>query len=106
MRAKAICSFCVALLCYAITSCCTAKPITDGLIIEHSRQLATLEAGIRSYGETVDAITREIATVRDRAAASGATIDETIRLFDEYQRAVDRLISDYNTLRATVNTTQ
>lgn len=106
MRVKTICVVYIIVVCFVLTSCCTAKPITDGLVIEHSRQLAALEAGIRSYGETVGAVAGEIAAVRDRAAASGATIDATIELFEEYQRAVDRLISDYNTLRAAVDTAQ
>lgn len=106
MRVKTICVVYIIVVCFVLTSCCTAKPITDGLVIEHSRQLAALEAGIRSYGEAVGAVAGEIAAVRDRAAASGATIDATIELFEEYQRAVDRLISDYNTLRAAVDTAQ
>ena len=106
MRVKTICIMYAIVVCLVLTSCCTAKPITDGLVIEHSRQLAVLEAGIRSYGETVSAVAGEIAAVRDRAAASGATIDATIKLFDEYQRAVDRLISDYNALRTTVDAAQ
>lgn len=106
MRVKTICVMYAIVVCFVFTSCCTAKPITDGLVIEHSRQLAELEAGIRSYGETVSDVAGEIAAVRDRAAAAGATIDATIELFDEYQRAVDRLISDYNTLRATVDAAQ
>ena len=103
MRVKTICVIYAIVVCLVLTSCCTAKPITDGLVIEHSRQLAVLEAGIRSYGETVSAVAGEIAAVRDRAAA---TIDATIKLFDEYQRAVDRLISDYNALRTAVDAAQ
>lgn len=106
MRVKTIYVMYAIVVCYVLTSCCTAKPVADGLVIEHSRQLAVLEAGIRSYGETVRIVSGEIAAIRDRAAASGATIDATIALFDEYQRAVDRLISDYDSLRAAVDTTR
>lgn len=93
----------VTIICAAMLwGCSTTRPGTNEAIIEHSRELAVLEERVRDYGATVDSVAHDIATVRDRASAAGKTIEATIILFDEYQRAVERLLRDYNRLRAQV----
>ena len=106
MRVKTICVVYAIVVCFVLTSCCTAKPITDGLVIEYSRQLAVLENGIEEYGESVAEVRTSIATVcgeigavREGASNISLTIEDTIILFDEYQRAVERLLQDYDRLR-------
>ena len=101
MRVKTICVIYAIVVCFVLTSCCTAKPITDGLVIEHSSQLAVLENGIEEYGESVAEVRANIASVCEEAGAvrEGATsislvAEDTIILFDEYQRAVELLLRD------------
>lgn len=85
----------------------TSESITDNAIIEYSRQLAVLENGIEEYGESVAAVRasiaavcEEIGTVREGASSINLTVEDTIILFDAYQRAVERLLQDYGRLYA------
>lgn len=109
MNAKTIFCICCAMLLFSCST--TNRTITDSAIIEYSRQLAVLENGIEEYGESVAAVRDRLATVAGgiRAAREGAssislTIEETILLFDEYQRAVEQLLHDYDRLRGQVAT--
>lgn len=104
MNAKiAFCIYCAMLLFSCST---TNRTITDSTVIEYSRQLAILENGIEEYGESVADVRASIATVyeeigrvREGAASISLTVEDTIILFDEYQRAVERLLQDYDRLR-------
>lgn len=104
MNAKTTFCICCAMLLFG---CSTAnRTITDSTIIEYSRQLAVLENGIEEYGESVAAVRDRLAAVSegiravgDRASSISLTVEETILLFDEYQRAVERLLQDYDRLR-------
>lgn len=104
MNAKATFCICCAMLLFSCST--TNRAITDNTVIEYSRQLAVLENGIEQYGESVAAVRADIAavcegirTVREGAASIGSTIEDTIVLFDAYQRAVERLLQDYDRLR-------
>ena len=101
MRVKTICVMYVIVVCFVLASCCTAKPITDGLVIEHSRQLAVLENGIEEYGESVAevranivSVCEETVAVREGATSISLVAEDTIILFDEYQRVVELLLQD------------
>lgn len=107
MRVKTICVMYAIVVCFVFTSCCTTnRAITDNAVIEYSRQLAILENGIEEYGESVAGVRASITTVyeeigrvREGATSISLTIEDTIILFDEYQRAVERLLQDYDRLR-------
>lgn len=104
MNAKiAFCIYCAMLLFSCST---TNRTITDNAIIEYSKQLAVLENGIEEYGESIAEVRASIATVcgevgavREGATNISLTVEDTIILFDEYQRAVERLLQDYDRLR-------
>lgn len=109
MNAKATFCICCAMLLFSCST--TNRTITDNAVIEYSRQLAVLENGIEEYGESVAEVRASIATVcgeigavREGAANISLTIEDTIILFDEYQRAVERLLQDYDRLRDQVAT--
>ena len=104
MNAKIAFCICCAMLLFSCST--TNRTITDSAIIEYSRQLAVLENGIEEYGESVAEVRASIATVcgeigavREGATNISLTIEDTIILFDEYQRAVERLLQDYDRLR-------
>lgn len=110
MNAKAAFCICCAMLLFGCST--TNRTITDNTVIEYSRQLAVLENGIEEYGESVAAVRDRLATVaggiravREGASSISLTIEETILLFDEYQRAVEQLLHDYDRLRDQVATT-
>ena len=94
---------CTAVIVVAVVLAgCRTTGGADQSVIEHSQQLAELEAGIRSYGRTVESVVTDIAAVRERAEGIGDTIEQTIILFDCYQRSVERLLQDYSSLRGEV----
>lgn len=104
MNAKIAFCICCAMLLFSCST--TNRTITDSTVIEYSRQLAILENGIEEYGESVADVRTSIATVyeeigrvREGAASISLTVEDTIILFDEYQRAVERLLQDYDRLR-------
>lgn len=109
MNAKITLCICCAMLLFSCST--TNRTITDNTVIEYSRQLAVLENGIEEYGESVADVRASIATVyeeigrvREGATSISLTIEDTIILFDEYQRAVERLLQDYDRLRDQVAT--
>ena len=109
MNAKIAFCICCAMLLFSCST--TNRTITDNAVIEYSRQLAVLENGIEEYGESVADVRASIATVyeeigrvREGATSISLTVEDTIILFDEYQRAVERLLQDYDRLRDQVAT--
>ena len=109
MNAKIAFCICCAMLLFSCST--TNRTITDNAVIEYSRQLAILENGIEEYGESVADVRASIATVyeeigrvREGATNISLTVEDTIVLFDAYQRAVERLLQDYDRLRDQVAT--
>lgn len=109
MNAKITFCICCVMLLFSCST--TNRTITDSAVIEYSRQLAVLENGIEEYGKSVAGVRADIATVcekiggvREGATSISLTIEDTIVLFDEYQRAVERLLQDYDRLRDQVAT--
>ena len=104
MNAKTTFCICCAMLLFSCST--TNRAVTDNAIIEYSKQLAVLENGIEQYGESVAAVRADLATIRadlgtirEGASNIDSTIEDTIVLFDAYQRAVERLLQDYDRLR-------
>lgn len=102
---------CIIMLCFLFIGCCSTKPRADESIIEHSKQLAVLERGITEYGESVaevrerlETVTTGLGEVREGAAGISRTVEDTIILFDEYQRAVEQLLRDYDRIRTATKT--
>lgn len=91
-------SLCI-LLC---SSCASTAYGTDKLVAEHSRQLAEYQATVNYYLGRVDSCAERIESIRGRADSLTGEIDRVIQLFDEYQRAVEQLLQDYQQLRNAV----
>jgi chromosome segregation ATPase len=93
---------------YLANSCASARRVgSDDTILSHQQQLADLEnrnqeleRRLIAYNDTVGNSIGELEAIRARSTGLEGTIDETIKLFDEYQRAVERLTRSYQELRS------
>lgn len=88
------------------SGCKSARISTDENILYYQRKVSELEATVRLYEQRItiadEQIRNDIESLKnlgERAKTVGATIDELIELFAEYQRGVEQLLRDYNTLR-------
>lgn len=93
----AVTSFVVALLFFG---CATAGAGVNGDVLNHQQQIDRLEEELRTRDRTVETAIRELGSITVRSSAVEGTVDEIIELFAEYQRRVEKLIRDYNTIRA------
>ena len=84
----------VGFIAVALAGCASTGRV-DPAVLEYQRQIDELEGRIRSYEAATEYTIRELETVSGRASKMGATVDELIELFDEYQRAVERILYNY-----------
>lgn len=84
------------LVATVLLTACTSTGIrgTNRAVAEHQRQVARLEAELRSRDATIARALRELEVVSERSNAMGTTIDDVIREFDDYQRTVERVIRE------------
>ena len=113
MNEKKVCFIIVLLyiFVYIFTACffsgCKSTRVsTDENILYYQRKVDELEATVRLYEQRItisdEQIRNDIESLKylgERAKTVGDTIDELIELFAEYQRGVEQLLRDYNTLR-------
>ena len=88
------------------SGCKSTRVSTDENILYYQRKIDELEATVRLYEQRItiadEQIRNDLESLKylgDRAQTIGNTIDELIELFAEYQRGVEQLLRDYNTLR-------
>lgn len=88
------------------SGCKSARISTDENILYYQRKVSELEATVRLYEQRItiadEQIRNDLESLKylgERAKTVGDTIDELIELFAEYQRGVEQLLRDYNTLR-------
>lgn len=94
--------FILGFICMLCFSCVSTGRGADKSIIEHQRKLGEYQAAVSYHLGRVDACAARIADIRERADSLTGEIDRVIELFDEYQRAVEQLIREYNMLRDAV----
>lgn len=109
MNEKKICFIFVFLYLFVasiFSGCKSTRVSTDENILYYQRKIDELEATVRLYEQRVtiadEQIRNDIESLKylgERAETVGDTIDELIELFAEYQRGVEQLLRDYNTLR-------
>ena len=109
MNEKKIC-FILVILCLVVacifSGCKSTRVSTDENLLYYQRKVDELEATVRLYEQRITIADEQIRNDLDslkylgeRAQTVGDTIDELIELFAEYQRGVEQLLRDYNTLR-------
>lgn len=74
---------------------CLSTRRADRSILEHQNEIDRLESELRARDRAIDNGIRTIEFITERSRGMEGTIDEVIYFFDEYQRAVERLLSDY-----------
>ena len=109
MNEKKICFILVLLyliIAYIFSGCKSTRVSTDENLLYYQRKVDELEATVRLYEQRITIADEQIRNDLDslkylgeRAKTVGDTIDELIELFAEYQRGVEQLLRDYNTLR-------
>lgn len=109
MNEKKICLIFVILyllVAYLFSGCKSTRVSADENILYYQRKVAELEATVRLYEQRItiadEQIRNDLESLKylgERAETVGDTIDELIELFAEYQRGVEQLLRDYNTLR-------
>lgn len=93
-------AFCTFIVC---TGCASTNKIVDADILSHQREIDRLEGTIREYDAVIGRAVIRAEQLKDRASGMEGTIDEIIRLFDEYQQAVEQLIRDFAQIRGSTN---
>jgi chromosome segregation ATPase len=95
--------FCIV---FIFTGCKSTRVSTDENLLYYQRKVDELEATVRLYEQRItiadEQVRNDIDSLKylgERAKTVGDTIDELIELFAEYQRGVEQLLRDYNTLR-------
>ena len=88
------------------SGCKSTRVSTDENILYYQRKIDELEATVRLYEQRItiadEQVRNDLESLKylgERAKTVGDTIDELIELFAEYQRGVEQLLRDYNTLR-------
>lgn len=109
MNEKKICFILVLLyllVANLFSGCKSTRVSTDENLLYYQRKIDELEATVRLYEQRItiadEQIRNDIDSLKylgERAKTVGDTIDELIELFAEYQRGVEQLLRDYNTLR-------
>ena len=109
MNEKKICFISVLLYllaAYLFSGCKSTRVSADENILYYQRKIDELEATVRLYEQRITIADEQIRNDLDslkylgeRAKTVGDTNDELIELFAEYQRGVEQLLRDYNTLR-------
>ena len=109
MNEKKICFIFVLLYLFVasiFSGCKSTRISTDENILYYQRKIDELEATVRLYEQRItiadEQIRNDIESLKylgEREKTVGDTIDELIELFAEYQRGVEQLLRDYNTLR-------
>lgn len=109
MNEKKICLIFILLYllaAYLFSGCKSTRVSADENILYYQRKIDELEATVRLYEQRItiadEQVRNDIESLKylgDRAKTVGDTIDDLIELFAEYQRGVEQLLRDYNTLR-------
>ena len=109
MNEKKICLISILLYLFVasfFSGCKSTRVSADENILYYQRKIDELEATVRLYEQRItiadEQIRNDLESLKylgERAKTVGDTIDELIELFAEYQRGVEQLLRDYNTLR-------
>lgn len=105
---KIVCSF-AAFVCLLLSACSSTGDLRAGYseqLLEYQRQIDSLESELRARDKAVADAVREIRGIATRSSVLEEDIDIIIREFEEYQRAVSRLLLNYNAATGTASGTQ
>ena len=96
----------VVILCCLLGGCCTQGHGHGDALIDHQREIDRLEEELRSRDRAIENAVRELGEITSRSESMEGTVDEIIRLFNEYQRRVDKMLWEYERIRGDDNLTE
>jgi len=98
------CFMCLFLIVFGAGCTTTGQP-TDNSVIEHQRRIVELESRVRDYEERlgqydslITGTQSRLEAVRRRADSITDRVDRLIFLFSEYEREVQRLLDEGDTI--------
>lgn len=81
--------------CLLCMACASSAGRTDTAILDYQRQIDSLENELNSRDRAIENGIRRLEGITERCTIETGTIDEVIKLFDEYQRGIEQLLYDY-----------
>ena len=92
------------LVCVMLCGCCTPRS-ADEQVLEYQRQVDRLEEELRARDRAIATSIDRLEAITNRSAEMGAKmgtdIDSIIRELDDYQRTIERILSDYKDVSKT-----
>ena len=88
------------------TGCKSFTKQYDGDVLSYQREITRLESAVQQYDTAMRNATERLGDITNRSRDMEGTVDEVIKLFDEYQRTVDQFIQDYNRIRTETKNTE
>lgn len=94
----------LAAICMLLCGCATSRRIQPAstAVIDHTAEITAAQSRLRLYEDAIDRSIDQLESIKGTADSSAGTVDEIIRLFDEYQRGVSELILNYRKLEAEI----
>lgn len=89
-------SICILLYVCVLSVACVSTRHASRDELQYQREIDRLEEELRNRDRTIDSAIRELAAITDRSSRMEGTVDDVIELFDEYDRAVRRLLQCYS----------
>ena len=85
---------------FLFAGCQSQGLVNDGTILKYQQQVDRLEEELRNRDRAVENAIRELGAITSRSEGMEGTVDELIELFTEYQQRVDKLLYEYDRIRA------
>lgn len=87
-------------VCLMLCGCCSTRA-TDRQILEYQRQVDRLEEELRTRDRAIATSIDRLEAITSRSTEMGTDIDSIIGELDEYQRTIERILSDYKAVSET-----
>lgn len=84
--------------CIVLFSSCKSSRVNES-ILEYQKQIDELTAELKRRDTAIRSGIVAINAVSDRCGEMGDEVEDIIRLFDEYQQTVERLLREYQQVR-------
>lgn len=88
------------LVCVMLCGCCSTRAV-DEQVLEYQRQVDRLEEELRTRDRAIATSIDRLEAITSRSTEMGTDIDSIIGELDEYQRTIERVISDYKAVSET-----
>lgn len=92
---------------FFLSGCFTTRKADDSgrVLLQYQKEIDRLESELNSRDRTVEQAIRELSNISSRSSSMEGTVDELIELFEDYSARVNKLLRDYNQIRAQTQVT-